>query len=340
MYRRNKIIVQRSDDLMQAALVACGRMGIIYSMVLRVIRPYALEEKIDRSQYWDDVKKWIANAADPKRIALMANRFVRVDVDVYPKPVFDWKTAALTFGAGLLGGLPLALVGLYAGLKGDKYRCWIYTRKALPLASCAFGTPPEYYGRKERAGANQGAMAELENQDDPDGNFRDPCSASNWLHQFLQDMKNELADIRNDALITYGALELAIDAAMFLGNEALALFLKSQQAVAGRIVMFAQAWIEYFTALQAVLPATHGVRRFHRNGAQHVRVAARRIADAIAVLGGGRTASTRNWCVRRSATRSWTGTAMSTRAVLRQETPSSSSWTPPRRLWCPSSITC
>src|SRR4029078_2156203 len=118
--------------------------------------------------------------------------------------------------AGLLGGLPLALVGLYAGLKGDKYRCWIYTRTAVPLQASNLAKPtaqPEYFGRAERAGSNQGATAELEGQQDPPGHFRDPCSSANWLRQFLQDTKNMLSGIRNDALIAYGLLEVAADGA-------------------------------------------------------------------------------------------------------------------------------
>jgi hypothetical protein len=177
-FRKSKIEVLRSDDLMQAVIVSCGRMGIIYSMVLRTVRQYALDEKLDSSLYWDDVRTWLANAADPKTVALMGNRFARVDVDVYPKPVFDWKTVAWAFGASLLGAIPLALVATYAAIKGDKYRCWIYTRTAEPLQASNLGTvaKPEYFGRKERAGANQGATAELENQQDPPGNFRDPAA--------------------------------------------------------------------------------------------------------------------------------------------------------------------
>ena len=255
--RRRPIQVLRSDDLMHAAIVSCGRMGIIYSMVVRAVRQFALDEQIDSSQYWSDVKTWLTNPSDPKRIAMLAHRFARIDVDVYPKPVFDWHTVALAFGAGLLGGLPLALVGLYAGLKGDKYRCWIYTRTAVPLQASNLAKPtaqPEYFGRAERAGSNQGATAELEGQQDPPGHFRDPCSSANWLRQFLQDTKNILSGIRNDALIAYGLLEVAADAAAFLGNEPLALFLRSQQAVSGRVALFAEAWIVAFSAIQDALP--------------------------------------------------------------------------------------
>lgn len=257
-FRKKRIIVKRSDDLLHAAIVSCGRMGVIYSMVVRAVQQFALEETLDSSLYWDDVRKWLTNTGDPKRVALLANRFARVDVDLYPKPVFDWHTVAWAFGAGLLGGVPLALVGLYAGLKGDQYRCWIYTRKAWPLHKCEIGsaTPPVYFGRSERAGANMGATAELESQQDPPGNFRDPCSSANWLRQFLQDTNNLLEGIRNDALIAYGSLEVAADAAAFLGNVALAAFLRAQQSVAAGAALFAEAWILELSAIQQALPDT------------------------------------------------------------------------------------
>lgn len=257
-FRQNRIIVIRSDDLLNAAIVSCGRMGVIYSMVVRAIRQFALAETLDSSSYWDDVKKWLTNTSDPTRIALLANRFARVDVDLYPKPVFDWKTVAWAFGAGLLGGLPLALVGLYAGIKGDQYRCWIYSRKAQPLEKCNLGsaTSPLYFGRNERAGANKGATAELESQQDPPGTFRDPCSSANWLRQFLQDMNNELESIRNDALIAYGLLEAAADAAAFVGNVVLAASLRADQSVAAGAAVFAEAWILELSAIQQALPDT------------------------------------------------------------------------------------
>ena len=256
--RRTKIKVIRSDDLMQAVIVSCGRMGIIYSMVLRTVRQYALNEKIDSSLFWDDVKTWLANPADPKTVALMGNRFARIDVDVYPKPVFDWETVAWMFGAGLLGGIPLALVATYAGISGKQYRCWIYTRTAEPLDKSNLGTvtAPEYFGRKERAGGNQGAAAELENQQDPPGNFRDPCSSANWLRQFLQDTNNLLEDIRNDALIAAGLLEIAADAAAFFGNVALAAFLRNKQSIALATAFFAEVWILTFSAIVETLPDT------------------------------------------------------------------------------------
>ncbi len=256
--RDRDIIVLRSDDMMRAAIVSCGRMGLIYSMVVRAVRQFALDEKIDSSLYWDEVKTWLTNTSDPRRIALLSQRFARIDVDVYPKPEFDWHTVAWTFGAGLLGGLPLALVALYASLKGDRYRCWIYTRAAVPLQAANQGTTaaPVYFGRAERAGANQGKTPELEKQQDPPGRFRDPCSNANWVRQFMDDMNSTLEDIRNDALIAYGLLEAAIDAALLVGNIPLATTLRSQQAIAGRVALFAETWILLLTAIVARLPTT------------------------------------------------------------------------------------
>jgi len=82
--RVNPIQYIQSDDLVNAAIVACGRMGVIYSMLLRTIRQYALDE-VCETEDWSSVKKWICNPLDPKFASVFINNhFVRIDVDVYP----------------------------------------------------------------------------------------------------------------------------------------------------------------------------------------------------------------------------------------------------------------
>jgi hypothetical protein len=67
----------RDDDLMNAVTVACGRMGAIYSVVLRVVRQYALEQHW-KKEAWSDVKKWINGGP-----IFLFNRFLRIDVNPY-----------------------------------------------------------------------------------------------------------------------------------------------------------------------------------------------------------------------------------------------------------------
>lgn len=250
--RTKEIIYHQDDNLMNAAIVSCGRMGIIYSVVVRAIRQFALLEEM-KTPDWNDVRAWITDVNHPANIATFDNHFVRIDVDVYPKPVFNWHTLAKLFGLGVLGGMPLAMVGLYAGIKGDKYRAWVMTRKFLPLDAANTGTitTPLYRGREERSGANMGAMPAIESQEQ--GSFRDPCGSSNWLRQFLQDLKNKLKDIRNDAaaqwLVAGGIIAATTITAPMIAKAA-----RGYQSFLERVMLFCQAWILYFTAIQAALP--------------------------------------------------------------------------------------
>ena len=139
------IIYKRDDDLLNAAIVSCGRMGIVYSVVLRAIRQYALDQNTMTTE-WSDVKKWICTPADPTFVSVFKNRFVRVDVELYPQPEFDWHTAAYTFAGLAFAGAVGALAGLLIGLKGSKYRAWQITRTMVPLANAG----PQVYGRASR----------------------------------------------------------------------------------------------------------------------------------------------------------------------------------------------
>ena len=251
-FRSERIIYLQNDDLMNAAIVSCGRMGIIYSVVVRAIRQFALREEIT-TPFWKDVRAWIADVTNPTNVATFGNHFVRIDVDLYPKPVFDWGTAAWLFGTGVLGGLPLAMVGLYAGIKGSEYRTWVMTRQFLPLEAAKTGTsaPPVYRGRAERGGANMGAMPAFGSQDQ--GGFRDPCGSANWLRQFLQDINNELESIRNDAAKQWLVAGATIAATAITAPPVAAAALAYQGVLVG-VMLFCQVWILYFTAIQEVLP--------------------------------------------------------------------------------------
>lgn len=251
-FRTEKIIYRQDDDLMNAAIVSCGRMGIIYSVVVRAIQQFALREKVTTS-YWNDVRTWITDETHPTNETTFENHFVRIDVDVYPQPVFDWHTAAWLFGTGALGGLPLAVVGLYAGIQGDKYRTWVMTRELLPLQAANIGTltTPRYYGRDERGASNAGGMPAIENQGQ--GAFRDPCGSANWLRQFLQDLVTKLEDIRNDAAAQWLVAEGVIAATTFTA-PLVAKAARAYQGVLENVMLFCQVWIHFFSAIQVTLP--------------------------------------------------------------------------------------
>src|SRR5688572_22792869 len=119
--------------------------------------------------------------------SVFGNRFVRIDVDVYPKPEFSWKTVALMVGLGAFTGPPGLLTGLLLGLKGNDYRSWVITRTLMPLsaAQTTNASGQTYiYGRPERAGDMAGKGRALGKEDDS-GYFSNPCGTDNVIRAEL-----------------------------------------------------------------------------------------------------------------------------------------------------------
>jgi len=246
--RKTDIIYKRDDDLMNAALVSCGRMGVIYSVVVRAIRQYALDQNTLNTD-WKDVRKWICNPADPTFISVFKNRFVRIDVDLDPQAEFDWHTAAYTFAGLVFAGPVGALAGLLIGLKGDTYRTWQVTRTMVPLQDA--GTPP--YGRAERGGSAAGNNPDLKAPDPGldllKGCFSNPCGSANWVRQFLTDSIGDLSSIRDDAIKGWLATGAAM--AVFPPN---AVWAEPLQAFLTRVIVFTEYWIIVFSEIRAILP--------------------------------------------------------------------------------------
>lgn len=252
-FRAREIVYLQDDDLINAAIVSCGRMGIIYSVVVRAIRQFALHQET-LTPFWHEVRTWLSDPSNATNVANFGNHFLRIDVDVYPKPVFDWSTAAWLFGTGVFGGLPLAVVGLYAGIRGDEYRTWLISRQFQPLQAANKGSlaAPRYHGRQERSGPNKGATQTLEKWDE-EGGLRDPCGAANWLKQFLEDVSNELEGIRNDALLQW-VVAGGVIAATAITFPAAAQAARAYQQVLERVMLFCQVWILVFAGIRAALP--------------------------------------------------------------------------------------
>ena len=255
--RRRSIIYKRDDDLMNAALVSCGRMGVIYSVIVRTIRQYGLRQDTSEEK-WDDVKKWIVDATHPKHTAVFGHRFVRIDVDLYPLPDFNWGDAALTFaGLALAGPVGMVAAAIFA-LKGDEYRAWLLTRQLATLKQTektVDGTT-QYYGRPERSGVNAGQNIPMEV--DPDkGCFTAPCRSANFIRQFLTDTIGHLSDIRDDAAEAW----LAAGAAM-LAFPPNAVWALPAQAIATGVIAFTEYWIIIFSGIRLILPDTASFGEF------------------------------------------------------------------------------
>ena len=254
--RRKDIIYKRDDDLMNAALVSCGRMGVIYSVVLRSVRQYGLRQDTSEEK-WDEIKKWITDKTHPRHIDVFGHRFVRIDVDLYPLPDFDWEDAAVSFAMLALAG-PIGLVaGVLFSLKGDEYRAWLLTRVKATLQQTerADDNGQKYfYGRRERGGDNAGKNIPLEAKPDK-GCFTAPCRSANFIRQFLTDMIGHLSDIRDTAAEAWLTAAAAI--ATFPPNAIWAL---PAQAIATGVIAFTEYWIIVLSGVRLILPdeATFG----------------------------------------------------------------------------------
>jgi hypothetical protein len=247
--RETPIIHKRSDDLMNAAIVSCGRMGVVYSVVLRTIRQYALVESC-RVEEWREVRKWLCSPAHPTFASTFANRFVRVDVDVYPKPELDWGEVALMFALGVFTGPVGFATGLLLGLSGNSYRSWIITRNTLPLQAAEKTNDAGqkyFYGRPERAGANAGKGRVLGKEDDR-GYFSNPCGTGNVIRDELTRAIGDLSDVRDEALVDWALAEAALLIPLLAPAALIA------QAVAIAVILFSTFWITILSGIRAALP--------------------------------------------------------------------------------------
>jgi hypothetical protein len=163
------------------------------------------------------------------------NRFVRVHVDLYPKPEFDWADAASALAWNLFTGPIGALSQVLVGLKGNTYRTWLVTRTMVPLQEAVRQDEngQDYvHGRKQRGGdmAGEGRMLDVE---DDNGAFSDPCGSANFIRQFLTDPIGVLSGIRDEAIVEWLA---AGAVAIVLPPVAL------YQRWLERVIFFAQYW--------------------------------------------------------------------------------------------------
>ncbi|MGF1598143.1 MAG: hypothetical protein ACFCVK_14630 [Acidimicrobiales bacterium] len=104
------------DDLLDAAVIACGRMGVIYSVVVRAVRQFALREERSSNHDWHH---WRTNLVGSP---VLSNHFAQLVINPYGT---FWHA--------------------------DSHTCYLTTRTVEPLAVA--GDPP--LGRLER-GTNPG----------------------------------------------------------------------------------------------------------------------------------------------------------------------------------------
>jgi len=111
------IHIIRNNEVFNAVLVSVGRMGIIYSVVLKVVRQYGLKQTRNTDS-WRSVSRRLTNPSDP----LFRSRFLQVVVNPHAK--LDDAT---------------------------DHTCFVEQREAVGLAGS-----DTWVGRVQRTGANAG----------------------------------------------------------------------------------------------------------------------------------------------------------------------------------------
>jgi hypothetical protein len=160
--------------------VACGRFGIVYSVVLKVVRQYALFEDHTAST-WSAVRQWLDSPG-----VVSASWFTQIVVNPVGQRV-----------------------------NRHEHSAWVTRRWRMALI--AAGTPPA--GRAERSGANAAKEVTFD-PTDPDA--RDSflnrlCEGAHPIRIALDLLIAPLEAARNKALLTAGAAQVGIMAAMAIG---------------------------------------------------------------------------------------------------------------------------
>jgi hypothetical protein len=160
----SKIEVVRDPSVFNAVLVSAGRMGLIYSVVLRVVRQYALAEQRTLDT-WSNVRMWLGNPTHPN---FVNNRFVQVVFNPNAHPDYV-----------------------------DEHSAWVTLRQLQPLQS-AMTTPGEPFGRKERCGENAGNSVPIETE--PGDFFSTICESDSPVWAAIDSQIADLRDVRDTAL--------------------------------------------------------------------------------------------------------------------------------------------
>lgn len=196
-------VIRRDSDMFNAALVSVGRFGVLYSVVLRAVRQYALnQQSFDTT--WGSIKGWATNPADP---IFTTNRFISILVNPQSK-IADHK----------------------------EHDAWVTKRGAVRLVDA--GANPK--GRAERRGSNLGNSDALGASCFLTLICR--VASAQALHDCLDPIISDLEDVRDAALKAAAAFEVAATAALFVPfpNPPLAQFLHAKALTAATVAAVAE----------------------------------------------------------------------------------------------------
>lgn len=211
----SEIEVVRDPDRFNATIVSVGRMGIIYSVVFKVVRQFSLHE-VRSKETWSDVKKWVNNIGSP----IFKNRFVGVVIN----PNAEFKS-------------------------DDDHICYVTLRTLEPIDMAKKGLPP--FGRAERClNGNAGNSLPLLQQP---GDFSSSiCASDSPAHAAIGLLIDKVTDVRNKALLTAAGAALAL-ALPFLPLH-LRILLQETLDTAIVAAAAAELMIVYLNELRDILP--------------------------------------------------------------------------------------
>ena len=168
------IEVIRDPDVFRAAILAVGRLGIIYSVVLRVVRQYALQEQ-RRKEPWSAVRQWLGVPSHP---TFQQSRFVQVVVN--PMGQAD---------------------------DPSEHSCFTTLRTLRPLNEA--GVPPR--GRVERCEGGHGGHS-VPLLSDAGGFFNAICASDSPARAAVTKLIGDLDDVQDAAVVAGGIAALLGDA--------------------------------------------------------------------------------------------------------------------------------
>ncbi len=244
------IEVLRDPDLLNAVIVNAGRMGIIYSVVFRVVRQYALKEHRFKDT-WSNVKGWIGNPSHANFgfSTGFGNRFVQVIVNPNRQIECD-------------------LLHPWNMHTKNEHSCFVTFRTLEPLAK-AETIPNVPLGREERRGArlpesppgrweysNAGTAWHLNTETGAGDFYNSICESEEPVKAAIAYLIDVTEDVRNVALITAGVFFGLMMSPLTLPPFKKTFEYKMMQALA--VAALAQAFIVALTHVREGYPGKLG----------------------------------------------------------------------------------
>lgn len=198
------IKVIRDATVLNAVTVAVGRMGVTYSVVLRVVRQYALDESRFEAK-WTDVKTWLNQPQSSQTFPPSNTR------------VFGSPAVSAPVPPDVNRQFVQVVVNPNAQVddKGQ-HTCFVTTRDLVSLGTAS--SQGKVFGREERCGVHPDGTSRAGNSfalapGDSGSFFNSICESDSPLHAAVNEIISDVSDVRDDLLFVAAASALFAPAA-------------------------------------------------------------------------------------------------------------------------------